>query len=103
VSKVLAEGAVNLEDTFEVEIKSGDEGDFNLEKLKAPMGEEWTKVEANATAFTPSVLQWSSIAQQMFVLMAVNTWYILSRTICVSECSVCVTMSPVYPLITNNG
>jgi hypothetical protein len=71
VSKVLAlEGAVNLEDKFEVGIKSGDEGDFNLETLKAPMGEEWTKVEANTSTFTPSVLQWNSIVQQMFVLTA---------------------------------
>jgi hypothetical protein len=71
VSKVLAlEGAVKLEDKFEVEIKSGDEGDFNLEKLKALMGEESTKVEANATTFTPSVLQWNSIVQPMFVITA---------------------------------
>jgi hypothetical protein len=44
VSKVLAsEDAVNLEDKFEIENKSGDEGDLNLEKLKAPMAEEWTR------------------------------------------------------------
>jgi hypothetical protein len=62
---------MNLVGKFENEDDtSGDKSSLNFENLKAPMSEEWRKVEVNAMAFTPPVVQRHLLAQHVLAQMA---------------------------------